>query len=282
MNEGVFYKSLGTLGGGNHFLELGKTDNDPNSVWVTIHTGSRNLGIKVLNYWKKQIGKTRIIEADMKAAERGIKEKYKGQGKKIKEEIEKLHSSGRYTIPPSRFLVTHEDISGYLGDMFFAQAYAEYNRFTISERVKKVLRFGKELDRIESIHNYIDPGDKIIRKGSIQAYPGKKVIIPINMSFGTLICEGLGNPERNYSAPHGAGRLMSRREAKENISLEDFKKSMTGVYSSSICNACIDEAPGVYKDPEEIMAGIQDTVKILEIIKPILSIKSGTEDESQS
>ena len=266
----------------NHFLELGKTDNDLNSVWVTIHTGSRNLGIKVLNYWRKQIGKTRIIEADMKAAERGIKEKYKSQGKKIKEEIEKLHSSGRYTIPPSRFLVTHEDISGYLGDMFFAQAYAEYNRFTISERVKKVLGFGKELDRIESIHNYIDPGDKIIRKGSIQAYPGKKVIIPINMSFGTLICEGLGNPERNYSAPHGAGRLMSRREAKENISLEDFKKSMTGVYSSSICNACIDEAPGVYKNPEEIMAGIQDTVKILEIIKPILSIKSGTEDENQS
>ena len=266
----------------NHFLELGKTDNDLNSVWVTIHTGSRNLGIKVLNYWRKQIGKTRIIEADMKAAERGIKEKYKSQGKKIKEEIEKLHSSGRYTIPPSRFLVTHEDISGYLGDMFFAQAYAEYNRFTISERVKKVLGFGKELDRIESIHNYIDPGDKIIRKGSIQAYPGKKVIIPINMSFGTLICEGLGNPERNYSAPHGAGRLMSRREAKENISLEDFKKSMTGVYSSSICNACIDEAPGVYKDPEEIITGIQDTVKVLEIIKPILSIKSGTEDENQS
>lgn len=279
MDEGIFYKSLGTLGGGNHFLELGQTEGDKDSVWVTIHTGSRNLGIKILAYWKKQIGKTRILKADMKAAEKGIKEKYKGQGRKIKEEIEKLHTSGRHTIPPSRFLVTHEDISGYLGDMFFAQAYAEYNRLTISERVRKALGFGKELERIESVHNYIDPRDKIIRKGSIQAYSGQKVIIPMNMAFGTLICEGLGNPERNYSAPHGAGRLMSRREAREKIDLSEFKESMTGVYSSSICNACIDEAPGVYKRPEEIITGIQDTVKILEIIKPILSIKSGVEED---
>lgn len=214
----------------------------------------------------------------MKAAERGIKEKYKGQGKKIKEEIEKLHASGRYTIPPSRFLVTHEDISGYLGDMFFAQAYAEYNRMVISERIKKALGLGKELERIESIHNYIDPRDRIIRKGSIQAYAGQKVIIPMNMAFGTLICEGLGNPDRNYSAPHGAGRLMSRREARERLSLQEFKESMGNVYSSSVCLAYIDEAPEVYKDPSEIITGIQDTVKILEIIKPILSIKAGTGD----
>lgn len=263
----------------NHFIELGQVEEDKESVWVTIHTGSRNLGIKILAYWKKQIGKTRIIEADMKVAERGIKEKYKGQGKKIKEEIEKLHASGRYTIPPSRFLVTHEDISGYLGDMFFAQAYAEYNRMVISERIKKALGLGKELERIESIHNYIDPRDRIIRKGSIQAYAGQKVIIPMNMAFGTLICEGLGNPDRNYSAPHGAGRLMSRREARERLSLQEFKESMGNVYSSSVCLACIDEAPEVYKDPSEIITGIQDTVKILEIIKPILSIKAGTKQE---
>ena len=203
---------------------------------------------------------------------------YEGQGKKIKEEIEKLHASGRYTIPPSRFLVTHEDISGYLGDMFFAQAYAEYNRIVISERIKKALGLGKELERIESIHNYIDPRDRIIRKGSIQAYAGQKVIIPMNMAFGTLICEGLGNPDRNYSAPHGAGRLMSRREARERLSLQEFNGSMGNVYSSSVCLACIDEAPEVYKDPSEIITGIQDTVKILEIIKPILSIKAGTGD----
>lgn len=263
----------------NHFIELGQTEEDKESVWVTIHTGSRNLGIKILAYWKKQIGKTRIISADMKAAEKGIKEKFKGSGKKIKEEIEKLHKSGRHTIPPSRFLVTPEDISGYLEDMFFAQAYAEYNRMVISERIKKALGLGKELERIESIHNYIDPADKIIRKGSIQAYAGQKVVIPMNMAYGTLICEGLGNPERNYSAPHGAGRLMSRREAREKIGLEEFKESMGNVYSSSVCLACIDEAPGVYKNPTEIITGIQDTVRILETIKPILSIKAGTGDE---
>lgn len=264
----------------NHFIELGQTEEDKNSVWVTIHTGSRNLGIKILSYWKKQISKTRIIGEDMKVAEKEIREKYKGQGRRIKEEIEKLRNSGQHTIPPSRFLVTHKDISGYLEDMFFAQAYAEYNRMVISERIKKVLGLGKEQEKIESIHNYIDPRDKIIRKGSIQAHTGQKVIIPMNMAFGTLICEGLSNPERNYSAPHGAGRIMSRREAREKINLKEFEKSMNGIYSSSICNACIDEAPGVYKRPEEIIIGIQDTVKILEIIKPVLSIKAGISDEN--
>lgn len=263
----------------NHFIELGIVEGDKDSVWLTIHTGSRNLGVKILSYWKKQIGKTRILRDDMKAAERDIKKNHKGDGRRIKAEIDKLHSSGKYTISPSRFLVTMEDISGYLGDMFFAQAYAEWNRRTISERIKTACGFGKELEKIESIHNYIDPHDRIIRKGAIKAEDGEKVIIPMNMAFGTLICIGKGNSEWNYSAPHGAGRLMSRKKAKENITMEDFKFSMGQVYSSSICPACLDESPAAYKDPNEIMDLIRDTVEIQEIIKPKLSIKAGTSDE---
>lgn len=262
----------------NHFIELGQSENDKSSIWVTIHTGSRNLGVKILSYWKKQLGKTRIFRDNMKAAERDIKKNHKGDGKKIRYEIEKLHASGKYTIPPSRFLVEHDDISGYLGDMFFAQAYAEWNRKTISERIKSACEFGKELEKIESIHNYIDPHDRIIRKGAIKAMEGDRVVIPMNMAFGTLVCIGKGNKEWNYSAPHGAGRVMSRGEAKKNISLEEFKESMGNVFSTSICNECIDEAPGVYKNPEEIMDLIRDTVEISEIIKPLISIKAGTDD----
>lgn len=264
----------------NHFIELGQLENGPSDVvYLVIHCGSRNLGVKVLSYWKKQIGKTRILKEQMKDAERRIKENHKGNGRKIKEEIEKLHKSGRFTIPPSRFLSTPEDLSGYLEDMFFAQAYAEYNRYTISERIKKVCGFGKEVERIESIHNYIDPDDRIIRKGAISAYDRQKLVIPINMAYGTILGFGKGNPDYNYSAPHGAGRKLSRGEARRAITLDEFKESMGSVFSTSICSACLDEAPGAYKDPEEIVELLEDTVEIIAIIKPILSIKAGTEDE---
>lgn len=278
MDERMFWKSLGTLGGGNHFIELGHTEGDKNTVWLTIHTGSRNLGTKVWSYWKKQIGKTRIQKDLMKAAEHDIKKNHKGDGPKIRYEIEKLHASGKYTIPPSRFLVLPEDLSGYLGDMFFAQAYAEWNRKTISDRIKAVCKFGKELERVESIHNYLDPQDRIIRKGAIKSYEGERLVIPMNMAFGTLVCRGKGNSEWNFSSPHGAGRLMSRKKAKESISLEEFKESMGTVFSTSICESCVDEAPGVYKDPREIMELIKETAEIEEIIKPLLSIKAGAEN----
>lgn len=259
----------------NHFIEIGKgTEED--SMWITVHSGSRNLGIKIWSYWKKQIGKTRIFKDQMKAAEHEIKRNHRGDGRKIKEEIDKLHSSGRYTIPPSRFLTDPQDISGYLGDMFFAQAYAEWNRKTMVERIKDALGLGKELERIESIHNYIDPHDRIIRKGAIRAYSGEKCVIPMNMAYGILVCVGKSNPEWNYSAPHGAGRVMSRGEARKTLGLEEFKESMSGVFSTSIVPECIDESPAVYKDPEEIIGLVcGETVDLVETIKPLVSIKAG-------
>lgn len=279
MNEAIFWKSLGTLGGGNHFIELGRDEED--TITLTIHCGSRNLGVKILAYWKKQLGKTRILKDKLKIEEKNIKDLFKGDSKKIKEEINKLHKSGKYVIPPNKFLTIYEDISGYLQDMFFAQAYAEYNHILISSRIAQVCGFGKEIERVESVHNYIDPYDKIIRKGSISAKNGERVIIPMNMSYGVLICEGLGNPDWNYSAPHGAGRLMSRKEARDNITLDSFKESMRDIFSTSICESCIDESPEAYKNPEEIIEIIEgNCVRVLKTIKPLLSIKASINEEN--
>lgn len=228
-----------------------------------------------MSYWKKQIGKDRILHDEIRKAEREIRNQYKGNGRQIKEEIEKLRKSGKYLIPASRFLELPSDISGYLEDMFFAQAWAEYNRSLIVSRIAKACGFGKELDRIESVHNFLDPGDRVIRKGAIQASLGQKVVIPMNMSWGVVIAEGLGNPEWNYSAPHGAGRKLSRGKAKEQLTMSDFAESMGSVFSTSVCPSCLDEAPGAYKDPESILDLIGDTVVILDRIKPLLSIKDG-------
>ena len=278
MNEAVFWKSLGTLGGSNHFIELGQQGEG--TITLTIHCGSRNLGVKILSYWKKQIGKTRVQKDKIKLEEKRLRELYKGSSHRIKEEIDKLHKSGKYTIPPSRFLVEPEDISGYLQDMFFAQTYAEYNHLLISDRISKACSFGKELSRVMTTHNYINPVDKVIRKGSVSAHEGETLIIPMNMSYGTLICKGLGNPEWNYSAPHGAGRLMSRSKAREQITLEKFKDSMTGVFSNSICKSCLDESPGAYKIPEEVIELISGKcVEIIKTIKPLLSIKDNINED---
>lgn len=268
----VFWKSLGTLGSGNHFLEVGYEDGVQDSIWITVHTGSRNLGIKIHSYWKRLTSKKRIISKEaLKNEEKRIRQTYSGE--RIKEEIKKLESNEKFFNLPGNLLLSEEEISGYLEDMIFAQAYAEYNRMTIILRIKGELKLGKELDVIESIHNYVDPSDKIFRKGSIKSLQGELMVIPMNMSFGTLVCKGKGNKDWNFSAPHGAGRVLSRIEAKSLISLEDFKNSMGDVFSTSIVKECIDESPLAYKDPMKIIPLLSDTVDILYTVKPLISIK---------
>lgn len=263
----------------NHFIEVGQSDTD--TLWVTIHCGCRNLGMKILAYWKKQLNQTRVNKAALKEAEKEVREKYRKEPRKIKDEIKKLQHDERYVIPPSKYL-KDEDMRGYMADVMFAQAYAEYNRKTIADRIQqKVFGFSGSIEAIESVHNYIDPTDEIIRKGAISSYSGQKVVIPLNMARGVLICEGLGNPDWNNSAPHGAGRRLSRGKARENITLEEFKESMGNVFSTSICNACLDESPSAYKDPDTIIPLIEGkTVNILSIITPLISIKAGTEEGS--
>lgn len=232
-------RSIGTLGGGNHFIEI-CVDSETGDKHLVIHTGSRNLGKQIAEYWHK---------VGIEKSQAGIKELATIKG---------------------------EDLENYLKDTFVVQKYASLNRETIA-RVILEKTFDLNLDDLysfETIHNYIDPVDKILRKGAISAKKDEKVLIPLNMRDGSLICKGKGNPDWNESAPHGAGRILSRGQAKECVDLEEFVDSMKGIYSSSVGTNTLDEAPMVYKNSEDIKKCIVDTVEVIKHIKPIYNRKA--------
>lgn len=238
LQEGIFYKSLGSLGGGNHFIEYG--EDAEGTPWLTIHTGSRNLGVKVANHWHNIANNPK--RADMIG------------------------------------FLWGDALNGYLSDMVIAQAYARYNHEIIRDRIFAILKKickAKCTDSIITTHNYIDVADEfpMLRKGAIDASEGRRACIPFNMRDGIAICEGKGNPDWLNTAPHGAGRAMSRVQTKKNISIEEFKQSMTGVFSTSVCQGTLDEAPEAYKPMAEIISQIEPTVKILTMVKPKLNIK---------
>ena len=272
-------RSIGTLGGGNHFIEIDKDKND--NKYLIIHSGSRNLGTQVAEYYQKLavdlcsgkedyfIKRDEIIDTFKKA---GKRKEIQKELKKLKEEYEEKLPK----YPKELCFLTGKYREEYLHDMNICQEYAVLNRNTMADIILKRM-FNKSLSDYESFnttHNYINFKDNIIRKGSVSAYKGEKLLIPINMRDGSLICIGKGNENWNYSAPHGAGRLMSRTKAKEVLNLEEFKDSMKGIYTSSVSENTLDEAPMVYKPMEEIINNIEDTVEILEIIKPIYNFKA--------
>lgn len=273
----VFWKSIATCGSGNHFLELGLTP-EGLPVW-TIHCGSRNLGQRIFKYWDKASKNTTSTRKHKEAIEKIKKETTDRTqiGDKIKaymDEYNRNHPEG---------YLSGDDMSGYLTDLFFCQAYAHYNHEMIRRQISGIMlsMYGaKEVEVIQSTHNWIHPMDRIIRKGAIAAYEGEKIIIPFNMRDGLAICTGKSNPDWNYSAPHGAGRIMSRAQAKANISLDDFKETMNGVYSTSVCTGTLDESPMAYKDMQTIVDAIGDTCEILYFIKPEINIKAtdGSDD----
>lgn len=237
-------RSIGSLGGGNHFIEL--TVDEDNNKYLTIHSGSRNLGKQVALIYQKLA--VNLCTSHEKTA----------------------------IIPKELCYLTGTYRERYLNDMKICQEYASLNRKVMAEIILTSL-FKKSLEEFnyfETIHNYIDFRDNIIRKGAISAYDGEKVIIPINMRDGSIIAIGKGNPDWNYSAPHGAGRIMSRNMAKDELSLEEFKKTMEGIYSTSISKSTLDEAPFAYKPMEEIIENIKDSVEIAHIIKPIYNFKA--------
>ena len=271
-----FNRALGTLGGGNHFIELDK--DDEGNVYLVIHSGSRNLGKQVAEYYQHLAielcsGKEEMLEEK----ERIIKE-YKEQGRKEEiqgaiKELYQRYKDNTPDLPKDLCYLTGKYRDMYLHDMEICQRYASLNRKNIAiEILRKYQIFAEEL--FETIHNYINFEDNIIRKGSIRANKGETVIIPINMRDGSIIAIGKGNEDWNNSAPHGAGRIMSRLKAKELINLDDFKKSMEGVYSTSVTENTLDEAPFVYKPMQEIIDNIKDTVDIVKIIKPIYNFKA--------
>lgn len=277
-------KSLGTLGGGNHFIEVDKDSDD--NLWLVVHTGSRHLGIEVCDYYQ-DLGYKRLSE---KASGGSLKEKsdelikklkLEGKDKEISKSLEKLradYKASNISIPQALAYVEGQDFDDYLHDMDLVQQYAVINRMTIVRQIIKNMKL-HVVDEFTTIHNYIDVENMILRKGSVSAQLGEKLIIPMNMRDGSLICVGKGNPDWNFSAPHGAGRLMSRSQAKESISMSDFKKSMEGIYSTSVSRSTIDESPMVYKPMQEIIDNVKDTVDIVDIIKPIYNFKAGEESK---
>jgi len=247
-----FYNSLGTLGGGNHFIEIGISNNN---YYLTIHSGSRNFGLKIAEYWQKiALGNMEVTDISDEVI------------KKKKKKISGAHKE--------LACLDAENMMHYLRDMIFAQYYAHLNRKSMLNLIAHRLKINIEGETIESTHNYIDFKDMIIRKGAIRAYTAEKMIIPFNMRDGILICEGKSNHNWNFSAPHGAGRLMSRSKAKQVINLEDYKQSMKGIFSSCVNKNTIDESPMVYKNPKIIEKLIEPTADILFRIKPVLNIKA--------
>lgn len=237
--------SIGTLGGGNHFIEINK-DND-GTLYLVVHTGSRHLGKQVAEYYQNRAYKE-LTQTEIK--------------KKTTDKISK----------PLSYL-QGESLDNYLHDMKIVQQYAVYNRKAIVDEI--VNRIGFEvLEHFTTIHNYIDLESMILRKGAISARKGEKVLIPMNMRDGSLICRGKGNKDWNYSAPHGAGRIMSRTKAKKTISFKEFEKTMEGIYTTTVSRATLDECALAYKPMEEIIENIQDTVEILDIIKPVYNFKA--------
>ena len=277
-DSGRINKSIGSLGGGNHFIEL-DTDDDGN-VYLVIHTGSRNLGKQVAEIYQAKAVKHLTAGAD--EFEETIKrtiEEYKAAGRRselqgVIKKMRKEHETAEPSLPEALCYVEGETREHYLHDMRICQHWAVLNRRLISLLLLKY--FGKqETDTpwFESVHNYISD-DNIIRKGSISAAEGERCIIPLNMRDGSLLCTGKGNPDWNCSAPHGAGRVLSRSQAYREITIEDFEASMRGIYSESVNDFTRDESPMVYKSASEIIANIGDTVTIDTIIRPIFNFKA--------
>lgn len=265
-------KSLCSLGGGNHFIELGLSTN--NHYWLTIHTGSRNFGKCICEYWQDIAIKKlkRTGRDDRKTEIANLKLTLKG--KELFDAIKAVKGKAPVTLSFSDDLcyLDGEDAQTYLFDMVFAQIYAQTNRELISRKIIEILKT-EPVDTIETVHNFIDFEDFIIRKGAIRSYENERMIIPFNMRDGILVCTGKSNPEWNFSAPHGAGRFMSRAQAKKTLKLDDFETQMKGIFSTSVNMSTLDEAPNAYKNPMIIEEAIGPTANIIDRLKPIMNMK---------
>lgn len=273
-------RSIGSLGGGNHFIELDKDEQD--NLYLVIHSGSRNLGKQVAEHYQNLAIDLCSGKEDYYIKRERIITEYKTMGKRkliggALKELKVQYDALTPSYPKDLCFLTGVYRSQYLHDMNICQEYATLNRETMANIILEKL-LGKSLSdfsHFTTIHNYINFKDNIIRKGSISAYEGERVLIPINMRDGSILAVGKGNPDWNYSAPHGAGRLMSRNKAKEMLSMEDYKKSMEGIFTTSVNEATLDEAPMAYKPIDEIIKNIKDTVDIIKIIRPVYNFKAG-------
>ena len=283
--ETMFANSLGSLGGGNHFLELDKDDND--NYYLVVHSGSRNLGLVVANYYQDiAVKKTEDVTGKLKVKI----EEYKRDGRlqEISQMIKEFKSNYVSKCNKELCYLVGDDMEDYLHDMRLCQEYASMSRKAMTINVlthffdtkfwtidESLIKFSnKEFFYFETIHNYINFEDNILRKGAVSARLGERLLIPMNMRDGSLVCVGKGNDDWNQSAPHGAGRLMSRAKAKKQIDLKDFEDSMKGIYSTTVNQSTIDESPFAYKPMESIIENVKDTVEIVNVIKPVYNFKA--------
>ena len=267
-------KSIGTLGGGNHFIEADKGEDG--SIYIVIHSGSRHLGVETAKFYQNEAYRRLNKSSDKEAAELIARLKAEGREKQIQSELKKLANTKTTDVPKHLAYCEGELFEQYIHDMKIVQKFAMLNRQAMMDEIIKGMHLHVE-EQFTTIHNYIDTDTMILRKGAVSAQEGEKLLIPINMRDGSLICTGKGNGDWNCSAPHGAGRLMSRSQAKQSFTVSEFKKQMTGIYTTSVNAQTLDECPMAYKSMEDIVDNIGDTVEINEVITPIYNFKAGEE-----
>lgn len=268
--------SLGTLGGGNYFIEVDRAEDG--GYYLVIHSGSRNLGKQTAELYQQYAVRQRKGTDDLPARRQELIQTYRETGRSGEiqtalKTLEAAYQARETTIPEDLCWLSGVPLQNYLHDVELCQRFARRNRERMAEYI--LHRAGLEADEVfHTIHNYIDTQEMILRKGAIAAHTGEKVLIPLNMRDGSVLARGRGNPEWNYSAPHGAGRVMSRAQAKRQLTMTEYQDAMKGIYTTSISEETIDEAPMAYKPLNDILDVIGETVEILEVIKPVYNFKA--------
>ena len=264
-------RSIGSLGGGNHFVEIDKDENG--KLYLVIHSGSRHLGLEVANYYQNMAYNN--CNKSSKEEVQALINSYKqaGRQREIEKALIAMKNTKRTNIPKDLCYIEGDDMTHYIHDMKIMNDFAKANRQKMADIIISKMNWNVT-ESFSTIHNYVDTDHMILRKGSVSARKDEKLIIPMNMRDGSLICIGKGNNEWNQSAPHGAGRLMSRGEAREQVGMEEYRASMKNIWSTSVCEATIDESPMAYKPMESIIENVKDTVDIVNIIKPVYNFKA--------
>lgn len=268
-------RSLGTLGGGNHFIEVDRSADGIN--YLVIHSGSRNLGKQVAEYYQQLAIELNHGKEEYFQKRDALIAEYKAAGRRT--EIQAALKALRWTekkadVPDELSFLYGTYLEDYLHDVEICQKFATRNRELMAEIILSRLGLTKE-DAFHTVHNYIDTEEMILRKGAVAAHDGERLLIPINMRDGSVLAVGKGNPEWNFSAPHGAGRILSRADAREKLDLAAYEKAMEGIYTTSVSLSTIDEAPMAYKSLDDILDVIQESVDVIDIIKPIYNFKAG-------
>ena len=268
-------KSLGTLGGGNHFIEVDRDEDG--ELYLVIHSGSRHLGLEVANFYQNEAYQ-RLNGSSRADAEALVAQlKAEGRDKEIQKALKALKGTKRTSVPKPLAYAQGELFDDYIHDMAIVQQFAALSRQAMVDELLRGLKLHAQ-DSFTTIHNYIDMEAMVLRKGAVSAKEGERLLIPINMRDGSLICVGKGNPDWNCSAPHGAGRLMSRADAKHSFTVSQFKKEMDGIYTTSVGKSTLDECPMAYKTMSDIVDNIGETAEIEKIIRPVYNFKAGDEE----